>query len=77
LQSVVLRPSAAGAPEQPGVFVVADGRARFVPVTTGVIGGLDVEVHGLTDGSPVVSGPYQALRELQDGVRVETSTAGR
>jgi HlyD family secretion protein len=73
LQSVVLRQPAAGAPEQSGVFVVEDRRAKFVPVTAGVIGGLDIEVRGITEGSPVISGPYQALRELQDGVLVETS----
>jgi HlyD family secretion protein len=77
LQSVVLRRAAPGAPEQSGVFVVADGRAKFVPVTAGVIGGLDIEVHGVAEGSPVISGPYQALRELQDGVRVEAFTASR
>jgi HlyD family secretion protein len=77
LQSVVLRRTAPGAPEQSGVFVVADGRAKFVPVTAGVIGGLDIEVHGVAEGSPVINGPYQALRELQDGVLVETSTASR
>jgi HlyD family secretion protein len=75
LQSVVLRRPAPGAPEQSGVFVVADGRAKFVPVTTGVIGGLDIEVGGVADGIPVISGPYQALRELQDGALVEISTA--
>jgi HlyD family secretion protein len=73
LQSVVLRRAAPGAPEQSGVFVVADGRATFVPVTAGVIGGLDIEVDGVAEGSPVISGPYQALRELEDGVLVETS----
>jgi HlyD family secretion protein len=77
LQSVVLRQPAAGGPGQSGVFVVADGRAKFVPVTAGVIGGLDIEVRGVADGTPVISGPYQALRELQDGVAVETSTASR
>jgi HlyD family secretion protein len=77
LQSVVLRQPAADAPEQTGVFVVADGRATFVPVTAGVIGGLDIEVRGVTEGSHVISGPYQALRALQDGVLVDTSTAGR
>jgi HlyD family secretion protein len=73
LQSVVLRRAAPGAPEQSGVFVVVDGRATFVPVTAGVIGGLDIEVDGVAEGSPVISGPYQALRELEDGVLVETS----
>lgn len=73
LQSVVLRRRAAESPEQPGVFVVAAGRAQFVPVTTGVIGGLDIEVSGVMEGSAIISGPYQALRELQDGVLVSTS----
>jgi HlyD family secretion protein len=76
LQSVVLRTPAAGAPEQTGVFVVMDGRATFVPVAAGVIGGLDIEVRGITEGSHVISGPYQALRDLQDGVLVETSAGG-
>jgi HlyD family secretion protein len=62
LQSVVLRRTAPGAPEQSGVFVVADGRAKFVAVTAGVIGGLDIEVQGVAEGSPVISGPYQVLR---------------
>ena len=75
LQSVVLRRHGADAPEQSGVFVVADGGAKFVPVTTGVIGGLDIEVSGVGEGSAIISGPYQALRELQDGVLVETSSA--
>src|SRR5581483_2369658 len=62
LQSVVLRRrAAADAAEQAGVFVVAGGRAKFVPVTAGVIGGLDVEVSGLDAGTTVVSGPYQVL----------------
>ena len=77
LQSVVVRQRAAGAPEQSGVFVVADGRAKFVPVTTGVIGGLDIEISGVGEGGAIVSGPYQALRELQDGVLVDTSSASR
>jgi HlyD family secretion protein len=74
LQAVVLRPAAgaAGTPpaEAPGVFVVAGDHARFTPVTTGIIGGLDMEVSGIAAGTQVVTGPYQALRELTDGVRV-------
>ena len=66
LQAVVIRQTAAGQ-EQPGVFV-PDGRiARFHPVKTGLIGGLDIEVSGLAEGTSVVVGPFQALRDLQDG----------
>jgi phosphohistidine swiveling domain-containing protein len=48
---------------------------RFRPVTTGLIGGLDIEVTGLNDGTPVVTGPFQALRELKDGQAVRIQAA--
>jgi HlyD family secretion protein len=69
LQSVVLRADAQGA-ERSGVFVMRDGVARFTPVTSGAIGGLDIEVDGLTESAPVIVGPYQVLRDLQDGAPV-------
>ena len=75
LQSVVLRPMTAG--ERPGVFLLADGQARFTPVSSGVIGGLDIEVSGVAEGAPVIVGPYQALRDLTDGTLVKASTAAR
>ena len=74
LQAAVLRPGKDGK-EQTGVFVV-DGRAvRFRQVTTGLIGGLDIDVTGLDEGTPVVVGPFQALRELQDGQAVRVQAA--
>ena len=66
LQAVVLRPGADGR-ERAGVFVAAGRTARFKPVTTGIIGGLDIEVSGVDEGTVVVTGPFQALRDLQDG----------
>ena len=77
LQSLVLRSAAAGGPARTGVFRVSDGRATFVPVSSGVIGGLDVEVDGIAEGTPIVVGPYQALRELKDGAYVKASTQAR
>ena len=68
LQSVVLR--TVDGQNRSGVFVVTDGVARFVPVTPGVIGGLAIEVDGVADGTAVVTGPYQVLRELKDGALV-------
>ena len=76
LQSVVLR-SAPPAGERPGVFLLADGQARFTPVTSGVIGGLDIEVSGVAEGAEVIVGPYQALRDMLDGTLVRASTATR
>jgi HlyD family secretion protein len=77
LQAVVLRAMSSSTTEQPGVFVVADGQAKFTPVTPGVIGGLDIEVSGLGEGANVVVGPYQALRDLQDGTLVKVAPKGR
>lgn len=77
LQSVVLRAVPADAPERPGVFVAVNGEAKFTPVTPGVIGGLDIEVSGLTEGTTIVVGPYQALRDMQDGTLVKVAPQGR
>jgi HlyD family secretion protein len=76
LQSVVLR-AAPPVAEQTGVFVLADGQARFTPVSSGVIGGLDIEVSGVAEGAQIIVGPYQVLREMTDGTLVRASTAGR
>jgi len=73
LQAVVLRPATgAGGSEadRTGVFVVEGETARFRPVETGIIGGLAIEVRGVEPSTPVVSGPFQALRELRDGTPV-------
>jgi HlyD family secretion protein len=71
LQAVVQRPGPDGTP-QTGVFVVTDGVAKFTPATTGIIGGLTIEIDGLPEGAVVISGPFQVLREIQDGARVRT-----
>ena len=73
LQSVVIR-AAAGGGDRTGVFVVRDGRAVFAPVTSGVIGGLDIEVSGVPENEPVIIGPYQVLRELADGAAVNATS---
>ena len=76
LQSVVLR-TVSPAGERPGVFLLADGRARFTPVSSGAIGGLDIEVTGVEEGAQVIVGPYQALREMTNETLVKVSTAAR
>jgi HlyD family secretion protein len=77
LQAVVLRTRSGGEADETGVFVVSDGRAKFAPVKAGVIGGLDVEVNGVDAGVPVVVGPYQVLRDLQDGALVKSTPRAR
>lgn len=64
LQAVVERDGVAG------VFAIDNSIATFTPVTTGIIGGLAIEVAGVAAGTTIVSGPFQALRTLGDGTRV-------
>ncbi len=61
--------------EVTGVFVMRDGKADWVPVEIGIAGDRYFEIRrGLRGGETVVSGSYQAVRDLQDddAVRVET-----
>lgn len=54
-----------------GVFVVRGGKAHFTPVRVGITGREHFEVlTGLAEGDSVVAGPYQAIRELDDGAPV-------
>ncbi|MBM3310043.1 MAG: efflux RND transporter periplasmic adaptor subunit [Candidatus Aminicenantes bacterium] len=58
--------------EEEGVFVVENGRAKFLPVQKGIMGELLIEVvTGLRDGQDVITGPYDALRGLKDGVLIK------
>ncbi|MBW3572725.1 MAG: efflux RND transporter periplasmic adaptor subunit, partial [Gemmatimonadetes bacterium] len=53
--------------EVEGVFVVREGKARWVPVQIGIAGDRYFEVvSGLRGGETVVSGSYAAVRELED-----------
>ena len=59
-----------------GVFVVVDGLARFRAVEVGVAGDSYFEVlSGLEEGEVVVSGTYQAIRDLSDGDAVRATEA--
>ncbi len=41
-----------------------------------MIGGLNIEVGGIDEGAPVITGPYQVLRELKDGALVVVTGKG-
>ncbi len=71
LQSVVVRDGTTG------VFAITNDRARFTPVTTGIIGGLQIEVEGVAEGSEIAAGSIQTLRDLQDGAAIRRSPARR
>ena len=62
--------------ETEGVFVVTDGVATFRPVKVGIAGDEYFEVlEGLKPGETIVSGSYQAIRDLQDGAKVKAAKA--
>ncbi|MCK5439328.1 MAG: efflux RND transporter periplasmic adaptor subunit, partial [Gemmatimonadetes bacterium] len=78
IQSLVVRPVADdaagsdGVVEREGVFVVRDGTARFTAVRVGISGERYFEIRsGLEENDQVVSGSYQALRDLADGDAVK------
>jgi HlyD family secretion protein len=63
--------------ELEGVFVAADGRARFVPVKTGIAGDRYFEVlSGVKEGDAVIVGPFASVRELADGAAVRVQGPG-
>jgi HlyD family secretion protein len=66
--------------EKEGVFLVRDGVAHFTPVKTGIGGERFFEVlEGLKAGDEVITGSYQAIRDLKDGdaVKVDNSTPSK
>jgi len=55
-----------------GVFLVRNGRAEFRAVQTGIMGDQFVEIaQGLAGNERVIVGPYQLLRDLENGVEVD------
>ena len=83
LQALVVReaPTEDDAPgeDEEGVYLFdreapesTQGTVRFVPVTTGITGEIEIEVvDGLSDGDEVVTGPFRVLREISDGDEAE------
>lgn len=66
--------------EEQGVFILRDGKAAFVPVTTGITGQTEIEVlTGLKEGEEIVTGSYKTLRTLKTDtkVKVDNKEAGK
>jgi HlyD family secretion protein len=58
--------------EVTGIFVIANQKAEFRKVETGISGSTDIEVlSGLQPGEQIVIGSYQAIRTMRPGVRVK------
>ncbi len=51
-----------------GVFIVVDGHVTFAPVEVGITGQEHFEIlSGVNAGDSIVAGPYQQIRNLNDG----------
>jgi HlyD family secretion protein len=69
-------PGAAAEPIE-GVYIVDGDRVRFRPVEVGIAGDNYFEVlSGLDEGETLVSGTYQAIRELEDGALISVEGQG-
>lgn len=56
-----------------GVFLLADGKAVFTEVKTGIVGESDIEVvTGLEADQTIVTGSYKTLRTLKDGDAIKS-----
>jgi HlyD family secretion protein len=54
--------------DEEGVYLLQDGKARFVRVEVGIAGREFFEVRsGLAAGDSVIAGPYEVIRGLSDG----------
>ena len=50
---------------------------KFVPVETGITGDISIEIRkGLSENQKIVSGPFRALREIEDGDKVKEEKKG-
>ncbi len=66
--------------DQEGVFLYREGKAHFVPVSVGIAGQDYFEVlNGVAPGDSVIAGPYEAIREMEEGkaVRLMTTTPAK
>ena len=55
-----------------GVFMVVEGKAKFVPVETGIRDQQHVEIiSGLAEGDSVIVGPYRMLRTIKHDTAVD------
>ena len=55
-----------------GVFVIANGRAEYRKVDTGITGATDIEVlSGLNDGDQIITGSYKTIRTIRNQARIK------
>ncbi len=76
IQALIIREkpgSGGGKPQdEEGVFIHQNGTAKFVRVKTGLSGESSIEiVSGLRPGQQIITGPFKALRDINDGSKVK------
>jgi len=58
-----------------GVYVLENGKVKFVQVETGITGESDIEItSGVTQDMEVITGPSRVLRTLKEGATVKKQT---
>ncbi len=63
--------------EVEGIFLVKNGKAKFVEVKKGVTGDMNIEIkEGVKLGDQVIVGPFRVLRTLKDGDNVKIISSG-
>ncbi|MCP9494257.1 MAG: efflux RND transporter periplasmic adaptor subunit [Pyrinomonadaceae bacterium MAG19_C2-C3] len=68
-------PTPVGEKEVRGVFILENGKAKFVEVETGITGETDIEItNGLQADMTVIRGPTRILRTLKEGAPVKPQT---
>ena len=73
IQALIVRekPNVKPSQDEEGVYLHKDGKAKFVPVTTGLTGDTNIEIaKGLTAGQQIITGPFRALRDIKDDSKV-------
>jgi len=64
--------------EEEGIYVVSDSRVKFQPVKKGIMGEMTIEItEGLKEGQKIVTGPYNALRQLKDEALIKAEEKKR
>jgi HlyD family secretion protein len=74
IQALVLRETGEGdgKQEHEGVFRVEEDRARFFAVTTGISDDKNIEIlEEMAEDTPIVTGPFKVLRDLEDSTKVK------
>jgi len=72
-EGVATAPTPADKPKPlKGVYVIEDGKAKFIAVETGLTGESDIQIlSGLSPGQEVITGPSRILNTLKEGTVVK------